>query len=143
MLWQYPISRNEPLLSNKSLPWQLFAAASVLFIESLVLFGGAAYFAYGAITGQARLLATLIALVAFTALAGLWLVSLGVGLIQGKRSARTASMFAQMIPISIGFGSTSGVGANALLAVALFIPAVLVISLLLSKPVGALMNRTL
>jgi len=78
-------------LSNKSLPWQLFAAASVLFVESLVLFGGAAYFAYGAITGQARLLATLIALIAFTLFAGLWFVSLGVGLIQGKRSSRPAS----------------------------------------------------
>jgi hypothetical protein len=130
-------------LSNKSLPWQLFAAATVLFVEALVLFGGAAYFAYGAITGQARLLATLIALIAFTLFAGLWFVSLGVGLIQGKKSSRTASMFAQMVPISIGFGSTSGVGANALLALGLFIPAALVIGLLLSKPVGALMNRTL
>ena len=130
-------------MSNKSLPWQLFAAATVLFVESLVLFGGAAYFAYGAITGQARLLATLIALIAFTLFAGLWFVSLGVGLIQGKNSSRTASMFAQMVPISIGFGSTSGVGANALLALGLFIPAALVIGLLLSKPVGALMNRSL
>lgn len=130
-------------MSNKSLPWQLFAAATVLLVESLVLFGGAAYFAYGAITGQARLLATLIALIAFTLFAGLWFVSLGVGLIQGKKSSRTASMFAQMVPISIGFGSTSGVGANALLALGLFIPAALVIGLLLSKPVGALMNRSL
>lgn len=130
-------------MSNKSLPWQLFAAATVLFVESLVLFGGAAYFAYGAITGQARLLATLIALIAFTLFAGLWFVSLGVGLIQGKKSSRTASMFAQMVPISIGFGSTSGAGANALLALGLFIPAALVIGLLLSKPVGALMNRSL
>ncbi len=130
-------------MSTKSLPWQLFAAATVLFIESLVLFGGAAYFGYGAITGQARLLATLVALIAFTIFAGLWFVSLGVGLIKGQRSSRTASMFAQMVPISIGFGSTTGVGANALLAVGLFIPAVLVIVLLLSKPVGDLMNRTL
>ncbi len=53
-------------MSTKSLPWQLFAAATVLFVESLVLFGGAAYFGYGAITGQARLLATLVALIAFT-----------------------------------------------------------------------------
>lgn len=130
-------------MSNKSLPWQLFAAATVLFVESIVLFGGAAYFAYGAVTGQAKLLATLVALIAFTLFAGLWFVSLGVGLVQGKRASRTASMFAQMVPISIGFGSTTGVGANALLALGLFIPAALVIGLLLSKPVGALMNRSL
>ena len=58
-----------------------------------------------------------------------------------KATTRTPAMFAQMIPLSIAFGSTSGENANALVALGLAIPGVFVISLLLSKPVGELLNK--
>ena len=121
--------------------WQLRAAAITLFIEAAALLAGAGYFVFGIITGQARLLPTLAALAAFTALAAIWFISLGVGLITQKATTRTPAMFAQMIPLSIAFGSTSGENASALVAFGLAIPGVLVISLLLSKSVGELMNK--
>lgn len=121
--------------------WQLRAAAITLFVEAAALLGGAGYFIFGIITGQARLLPTLAALAGFTALAAIWFISLGVGLITQKATTRTPAMFAQMIPLSIAFGSTSGENASALVAFGLAIPGVFVISLLLSKPVGELMNK--
>lgn len=121
--------------------WQLRAAAITLFVEAAALLGGAGYFIFGIITGQARLLPTLAALAGFTALAAIWFISLGVGLITQKATTRTPAMFAQMIPLSIAFGSTSGENASALVAFGLAIPGVFVISLLLSKPVGELLNK--
>ena len=121
--------------------WQLRAAAITLFVEAAALLAGAGYFVFGIVTGQARLLPTLAALAGFTALAAIWFISLAVGLITQKATTRTPAMFAQMIPLSIAFGSTSGENASALVAVALAIPGVFVISLLLSKPVGDLMNK--
>jgi hypothetical protein len=121
--------------------WQLRAAAITLFVEAAALLAGACYFVFGIITGQARLLPTLAALAGFTALAAIWFISLGVGLITQKATTRTSAMFAQMIPLSIAFGSTSGENASALVAFGLAIPGVLVISLLLSKPVGELLNK--
>ena len=121
--------------------WQLRAAAITLFVEAAALLGGAGYFIFGILTGQARLLPTLAALAGFTALAAIWFISLGVGLITQKATTRTPAMFAQMIPLSIAFGSTSGENASALVAFGLAIPGVFVISLLFSKPVGELMNK--
>ncbi|MEY3663274.1 MAG: hypothetical protein RI919_790 [Actinomycetota bacterium] len=121
--------------------WQLKAAAITLFFEAAALVAGSGYFVYGIITGQARLLPTLAALAGFTALAAIWFISLGVGLITQKATTRTPAMFAQMIPLSIAFGSTSGENASALVALGLAIPGVFVISLLFSKPVGELMNK--
>lgn len=121
--------------------WQLRAAAITLFVEAAALLGGAGYFVFGIITGQARLLPTLAALAGFTALAAIWFISLGVGLITQKATTRTPAMFAQMIPLSIAFGSTSGENASALVAFGLAIPGLFVISLLFSKPVGELMNK--
>ena len=112
-----------------------------LFVEAAALVAGAGYFVYGILTDQARLLPTLAALAGFTLLAAVWFVSLGVGLLQQKPTSRTPAMFAQMIPIAIAFGSTSGENASALLAFGLAIPGVFVIALLLSKSVGELMNR--
>jgi hypothetical protein len=128
-------------LARLSSIWQLRAAAITLFVEAAALLGGAGYFVFGIITGQARLLPTLAALAGFTALAAIWFISLGVGLITQKATTRTPAMFAQMIPLSIAFGSTSGENANALVAFGLAIPGVFVISLLFSKPVGELMNK--
>ena len=121
--------------------WQLRAAAITLFVEAAALLAGSGYFVYGIITGQARLLPTLAALAGFTALAAVWFISLGVGLITQKATTRTPAMFAQMIPLSIAVGSTSGENASALVALGLAIPGVFVISLLFSKPVGELMNK--
>ena len=133
----------EAILSTKSLPWQINAAVVVLFVETLALLGGAAYFVYGIFTNQARLLSTLIALAGFTLLAAVWVLSLAVGLLQGKKSSRTPALFAQMIPLSIGIGSVGGPNSNALVAVILLGVGFFTVGLLLSKPVGTLMNRTL
>jgi ABC-type multidrug transport system permease subunit len=100
-------------LARFSSIWQLKAAAITLFVEAAALIGGAGYFVFGIITGQARLLPTLAALAGFTALAAIWFISLGVGLITPKATTRTPAMFAQMIPLSIAFGSTSGENASA------------------------------
>jgi hypothetical protein len=130
-------------LTTKSLPWQLTAAAIVLGVEALALVAGAGYFVFAIVTDQARLLPTLIALAGFTLLAAVWVMSLVMGLSKGKQSARTPAMFAQMIPFSIGIGSANGPNSNALVATVLLVAALFVVGLLLSKPVGAIMNRSL
>lgn len=130
-------------MSTISLPWQARIAAFVIFAQSLILLAGAGYFLFGLLSGQARLASTLVALVGFTLLTAIWFISLGVGLLQAKKSSRTAALFAQMVPISIGFGSVSGPGANALVAFSLLAVGGFVVFLLLSKPVGAIFNRTL
>ena len=138
-----PNIAKEAILSTKSLPWQVTTAAIVLFVETLALLCGAAYFVYAILTNQVRLLSTLIALAGFTLLAAVWVLSLAVGLLQGKKSARTPALFAQMIPFSIGIGSVGGPNSNALVAAILLGVALFTVGLLLSKPVGAIMNRTL
>ena len=130
-------------MTTKSLPWQLTAAAIVLGVEALALVAGAGYFVFGILTDQARLLPTLIALAGFTLLAAVWFTSLSAGLFKGKQAARTPAMFAQMIPFSIGIGSANGPNSNALIATLLLVLAVFVVGLLLSKPVGEKMNRSL
>jgi hypothetical protein len=138
-----PNFTKEATLSTKSLPWQVKAAAIVLFVETLALLSGAGYFVFAIVTDEARLLSTLIALGGFTLLAAVWVLSLAVGLLQGKKSSRTPAMFAQMIPFSIGIGSTGGPNSNALVAAVLLAVALFVVGLLLSKPVASLMNRSL
>lgn len=127
----------------KPLPWQGTVAVVVLFVEVAILLCGAAYFAWGALSGQARLMSTLLAIIGFILLAAIWVLSLAIGLLQHKKSSRTAALYAQMIPISIGFGSATGPGANALVAFLLIAVGLTVVLLLVSKPVGSIFNRTL
>ena len=135
--------RKGNVLQLKPLPWQAKVAVVVLFAEVATMLSGAVYFAWGALSGQARLLSTLLAIIGFIVLAAIWVSSLAIGLLQHKKSSRTAALYAQMIPISIGFGSASGPGANALVAFVLIAVGLAVVLLLLSRPVGSIFNRTL
>ena len=125
----------------KDLPMALKAAAALVFVESAAVFAGAGYFAYGIITDQARSLATLLALVVFTAALASWIAYVATSLLKAKKFARTAAIFWQLCQLSVAFGSFTGQFANAMVGYAILIPSVAVIVLLFQRNVSALLQR--
>ena len=128
-------------MAAKKLPLALKVASALVFAESALVLAGAGYFAYGIITDQARSLATLLALVAFTVALASWLGYVAKSLAQAKKFARTAAVFWQLCQLSVAFGSFTGQFANVAVGFAILIPSVAVIALLFQKDVSALLER--
>jgi len=128
-------------MTAKKLPLALKVASALVFAESALVLAGAGYFAYGIITDQARSIATLLALVVFTAAVASWLGYVALSLTKAKKFARTAAVFWQLCQLSVAFGSFTGQFANAAVGYAILIPSIAVIVLLFQKSVSALLQR--
>lgn len=83
----------------------LRALAIAYFLEALVLFLGTVAIVWGMTTSQAGAVLTDSALVVLTLSAGVWLTFAGIAITKGKRWARSAGVFWQLIQIAIALGT--------------------------------------
>ena len=83
----------------------LRAISVAFFLEALVLFVATVAIVWGMTTSQAGALLTNSALVILTLSAGVWLTFSGIAITKGKRWARSAGVFWQLIQIAIALGT--------------------------------------
>jgi hypothetical protein len=83
----------------------LRAISVAFFLEALVLYVATIAIVWGMTTSQAGALLTNSALVVLTLSAGVWLTFAGIAITKGKRWARSAGVFWQLIQISIALGT--------------------------------------
>jgi hypothetical protein len=112
-------------MPKSSVQRTLKGLAIAYLLEALVLYiaTGAAFWAL--IVGNTISLATTLALAAFTLGVALWLTSAARAITKGKRWARTAGIFWQLMQLTIAFG-TYDVSVLGALAIALPTGAVLI-----------------
>lgn len=85
--------------------------------------------------GQTKSWVTSVALFALVAAATVWLFFIAVGLWRGKRWARSAALFWQLIQLSVASASFSGQFGSAVIGWSLIVPSVLVLVLVFTKSV--------
>ena len=83
----------------------LRAISVAFFLEALVLYVATVAIIWGMTTSQAGALLTNSALVVLTLSAGVWLTFAGIAITKGKRWARSAGVFWQLIQIAIALGT--------------------------------------
>ena len=83
----------------------LRAISVAFFLEALVLFVATVAIVWGMTTSQAGALLTNSALVVLTLSAGVWLAFAGMAITKGKRWARSAGVFWQLIQLAIALGT--------------------------------------
>jgi hypothetical protein len=83
----------------------LRAISVAFFLEALVLFVATVAIIWGMTTSQAGALLTNSALVVLTLSAGVWLTFAGIAITMGKRWARSAGVFWQLIQLAIALGT--------------------------------------
>jgi len=83
----------------------LRAISVAFFLEALVLFVATVAIVWGMTTSQAGALLTNSALVILTLSAGVWLTFAGMAITKGKRWARSAGVFWQLIQLAIALGT--------------------------------------
>jgi len=83
----------------------LRAISVAFFLEALVLFVATVAIVWGMTTSQAGALLTNSALVVLTLSAGVWLTFAGMAITKGKRWARSAGVFWQLIQVAIALGT--------------------------------------
>ena len=124
-------------------PLGLKIIIGIVSIEGLVLAYLAAQLLVGIMLGESRSLPTTLSLFAIVALTAAAVLFFAYGLFQGKRWARSAALFWQLIQLAIASGSFTGqFGSNAI-GWGLIIPSVIVLVLLFTKPVVAATLRGL
>jgi len=83
----------------------LRAISVAFFLEALVLFVATVAIIWGMTTSQAGALLINSALVVLTLSAGVWLTFAGIAITKGKRWARSAGVFWQLIQLAIALGT--------------------------------------
>ena len=111
------------------------AVAGIVALEALAVLSFAVWLLVDIVAGQSRSLPTAISLNVLVAGLGAWLVLVARRLLQQERWARSAAIFWQTCMLAVASASFTGRGANAVIGVALIVPAVLVLVALFSAPV--------
>jgi len=83
----------------------LKAISVAFFLEAVVLFVATVAIIWGMTTSQAGALLTNSAFVVLTLSAGVWLTFAGMAITKGKRWARSAGVFWQLIQLAIALGT--------------------------------------
>ena len=124
-------------------PLGLKIIIGIVSVEGFVLAYLAAQLLVGIMLGESRSLPTTLSLFGIVALTAAAVLFFAYGLFQGKRWARSAALFWQLIQLAIASGSFTGqFGSNAI-GWGLIIPSVIVLVLLFTKPVVAATLRGL
>ena len=110
----------------------LRAISVAFFLEALVLFVATVAIIWGMTTSQAGALLTNSALVVLTLSAGVWLTFAGIAITKGKRWARSAGVFWQLIQLAIALGTFE---ASLLVGFAIALPSLAVLFTLFSSEV--------
>jgi hypothetical protein len=112
-------------MPKSSVQRTLKGLAIAYLLEALVLYIATGAAIWALFAGQTISLVTTLALAALTLGAALWLTSAASAIVKGKRWARTAGIFWQLMQITISFG-TYDFSVIAALAIALPSGAVLI-----------------
>lgn len=118
-------------------PFGLKFVAILTGLEGLALGVISARLGVALITGDTKSLVTSVALFALVAGATAWVIFIGISLWAGKRWARSAALFWQLVQLSVASASFSGQFASAAIGWSLIVPSVLVLAVLFTKPVIA------
>lgn len=130
-----PVTQPQQPKRNEALERILTIVAALVGLEALVMVASAAVLWIDIFTGQARSLPIAIALAALVLLVAVWLVFVGLRLLQNQRWSRHAAIFWQTCQLAVASASFTGRGASPGIGVALLIPAVAVLVLLFTRPV--------
>ncbi|MFM6971814.1 MAG: hypothetical protein ACKOWH_04420 [Rhodoluna sp.] len=122
-------------LKPKDRPLGLILVAALVGFEGLFVIVLAGILAAEIFAGESRSLATMIALVVLTALAGIWVVYIALRIFQGKRWARSGALYWQLVQLSVAIGSFTGQFASQAIGWSLIVPSVIVLVLIFTKPV--------
>lgn len=118
-------------------PSGLVLATILLWAEGLFLGALAARLGAALVSGETKSLVTSVALFALVAAASAWVIYIGFALRKGKRWARSAGVFWQLVQLAIATGSFSGQFGSQAIGWGLILPSVLGLGLLFSKKVVA------
>lgn len=116
-------------------PIGLIFSALLVALEGIFVGALAARLGLALLSGDTRSLVTSIALFALVAAAAIWIVFVALNLFRGKRWARSAGVFWQLVQLAVASGSFSGQFGSQAIGWALILPSVLVLALLFSKKV--------
>jgi hypothetical protein len=116
-------------------PLGLKAVLGIIGVELCVLIAIVVTYVVAPLSGEVKSLPTMLALTALGAILAVWLAFVVKALKEGRRWARNAAIFWQLVQLTVAWGSFTGEFANAAIGVGLILPSVAVIALLFTKPV--------
>lgn len=121
----------------KNLPIGLKVVAALVAAEGLVLGYFAVQLGIGIIAGESRAFVTALALFGMVAGATAWVLFVAYSLTRGKRWARSAALFWQLVQLAIATGSFTGQFGSLWIGWSIAAPSAAVLMLLFSKKVVA------
>lgn len=126
---------------NLNRPIQFNVALLIAAIETVLAAALTAFFLWGLVSGQSKVITAVALLTALFAGTAAFLAAATVALYNLKRWGRSAIIFWQLIQISLGYGTMDGKDANYLLAIAIFLVSGVAFIMLLTKPVNELFKE--
>ena len=125
------------MTSKPTRPIGLKVILAILGVEFVVLVGLVITYAVATLAGEVKSLPTMLALAALGLVLAIWLAFTIKGLFDGRRWARNAAIFWQLVQLTVAWGSFTGQFANWGIGIGLIVPSVAVIGLLFEKSVFA------
>lgn len=125
------------MASKSKLPLGLKAVLGILGVELSVLIAIVVTYVVATLAGEVRSLPTMLALAALGLILAVWLAFTVKALKSGRRWARNAAIFWQLVQLTVAWGSFTGEFANPAIGVGLILPSLAVIILLFEKSVFA------
>lgn len=120
---------------------KLVISASVIALQSLVIWGLGIWSLVLLLSGSAAFLVSALFLIGLLVAAGLWSSNIALGLLRQKRWAHTPAMVFELLVASIGVASFAGEFGDATLGALLLIPATVTFILLFSRSVREKFQR--
>jgi uncharacterized membrane protein YhaH (DUF805 family) len=125
------------MAAKKTRPLGLQFVLAILGVEFAVLVSLVITYVVATLSGEVKSLPTMLALAALGLVLAVWLAFTIKALRDGRRWARNAAIFWQLVQLTVAWGSFTGQFANWGIGVGLILPSVAVIVLLFTKSVFA------
>ena len=123
--------------TKKTRPLGLQFVLAILGVEFAVLVALVITYVVATLSGEVKSLPTMLALAALGLILAVWLGFTIKALRDGRRWARNAAIFWQLVQLTVAWGSFTGQFANWGIGIGLILPSVAVIGLLFEKSVFA------
>lgn len=122
-------------------PAALLALSVIIALESLALFGTAAFLLVEIFAAPADSVPSAIALAVVVVIAAIWVAAIARGLWRGQAWTRGAIIVVQLLLAAIAVGSFQGIGTRPDIGWLILIPVVLALALVFSAPVRGSLSR--
>ncbi|MFM6967055.1 MAG: hypothetical protein ACKOWI_06875 [Rhodoluna sp.] len=120
---------------KKTRPLGLQVILAILGMEFSVLVAWVVTYVAATLAGEVKSLQTMLALAALGLVLAVWLAFVIKALRSGRRWARNAAIFWQLVQLAVAWGSFTGQFASAAIGIGLIVPSLAVIGLLFEKSV--------